>query len=304
MAIQNIKIEPDHWANMLWSLAAVDIVRDWELPWLPAARRVELSQYFSRGDIAARLTPQLHDQLRAADQRGSASRLGVYFENLWAFALAHHPDYQLLYRNLPLRADGRTLGELDFVVRHLPSDTTEHWEIAVKFYLQVDAKYWVGPGLRDRLDIKLARMRDHQLPVIRTPATSALLQQQGIHIDRQWTLMPGRLFRPLTAPSPTLGDDINADCAGYWWATADQFLHHFAPRNLRWAVMSKRTWLAPRHGSLPDSQPCAGIAAQLRAENRRGPFCVAGVDGGREQSRGFIVADDWYSAAQAAISST
>ena len=301
MTIQNTKVEPDHWANLLWTLAAVDIVRDWGLPWLPAARRVELGDYFSRGDISARLAPRLLRQLCEADLQGAASRLGVYFENLWAFALAHHPDYRLLHRNLPLRAEGRTLGELDFVVRHLPSGTTEHWEVAVKFYLQVGAEYWVGPGLRDRLDIKLARMRDHQLPVVRNPAASALLQQQGIHIDRQWTLMPGRLFRPLTTLSSTLGDDINVDCAGYWWATADQFVQHFTPRNLLWAAMPKRTWLAPWHRPLPGGQPCTDIAEQLRSENPRGPVCVAGVDGDRELSRGFIVADDWYLAAQAAI---
>lgn len=297
-------VQPDHWANLLWALSSPHIVRGNGLPWLPPQRRAELADFFSRADISARLAPLLNKDLSSGDRHGSASRLGVYFENLWAFAFTNHPHYELRYRNLPLRVAGRTLGELDFVVHHLPSGHTEHWEIAVKFYLQVTGEYWVGPGLRDRLDIKLARMREHQLPLIRQPAALEILQQYNIQIERQWALMPGRLFRPLDNDAWPLHATINADTCHYWWAHLDEYRFHFAGRPLRWIRLPKRTWLADRGYQASHSDSGDSLADTLRGEDMRSPVCVAALDADREVSRGFIVPDGWYEAALAGIGGT
>ncbi|WP_237055433.1 DUF1853 family protein [Microbulbifer sediminum] len=293
MLARQSSVTPDHWANLIWALGAENIVGDFGLPWLPPQRQSELADYFSRNDIARQLAPQLQGTLDRADQQRSASRLGAYFENLWAFAFTHHPDYRLLHRNLPLRAGGRTLGELDFIVRHHPSGLTEHWEIAVKFYLQVQEEFWVGPGLRDRLDIKLARMREHQLPLIRQPAAAELLAQQGICIERQWALMPGRLFRPLDDGNTSLHRTINPATAHYWWAPADEFLFHFAALPYRWVRLPKRAWLAERGYLVTDTASCEAFAANLREEGSRGPVCVAAQNETGEAVRGFIVPDNW-----------
>ncbi|WP_346837430.1 DUF1853 family protein [Microbulbifer sp. SAOS-129_SWC] len=287
----------DHWENLLWALGAEDIARGGGLPWLPPQRRAALAGYFAQADTRAQLADTLDAELQRADAHGPVSRLGVYFENLWAFAFTHHPDYQLQQRNLPLRADGRTLGELDFVTTYLPDRCTEHWEIAVKFYLEVDSGYWVGPGLRDRLDIKLARMREHQLPLIRQPAARALLQQHNIRIDRQWARMPGRLFRPVDHGAMPLHAGINPHSCHYWWACADEFRFHFADRPFRWSRLPKRAWLADRGYGVDDSASATALADRLGADEQRGPLCVAAQQNGREVSRGFIVPDDWHDAA-------
>lgn len=300
------KPQPDHWHNLLWAVGSEDISRDSSLPWLPAQRRAELVGYFRRAEVRERLAPSLDSNtgsgpaqaLRQNDQQQNTGRLGVYFENLWEFAFRHHPDYELLHRNLPLRADGRTLGELDFVVHHLPSGATEHWEVAVKFYLQVDAKHWVGPGLRDRLDIKLARMRDHQLPFVHRNTASEILLRHGIRIDCQWARMPGRLFRPLGGhESLPVDDTVNAGSAGYWWATGEAFRRAFGRQPLRWVILPKRTWLAERGYRAQGSESADELANRLQLENRQSPVCVAAREGGRETERGFIVPGQWHSAA-------
>ena len=292
--------QPDHWANLQWSLGAPSILRDCGLPLLPSARQAALADFFARAENRAQLEPALGEALRRLDLQAGSGRLGVYFEELWAFAFRHHPHYQLLARNLPLRADGRTLGELDFVVQHLPDDTTEHWEVAVKFYLQVDARHWVGPGLRDRLDIKLARMREHQLPVIHQPAAAEVLQQRDIHIKRQWALVPGRLFTPL---HPRLPEDesINRDCSHYWWATAAVFKRHFADADLVWLNLPKRTWLAPLDSRQAKRSGAAQPEELLGGDQLQSPVCVAGITDDSERSRGFIVPDHWLSAALAGL---
>lgn len=295
MAAIELTTEPDHWSNLLWALGAPHIVSGQGLPWLPPERQAPLVDFFSEKQVQQELAVELEER---AGSSGS-QRLGIYFEDLWAFAFTHHPDYKLQAHNLPLRDSGRTLGALDFVVQHLPSDTTEHWEIAVKFYLQVDGEHWVGPGLRDRLDIKLARMREHQLPIARSPQAQQLLIRQGIQIARQWTLMPGRLFRPLRGKLPPPPVDINALSADYWWATAEQFTLEFSTRRWLWTPLAKHTWLADWGYSVSTEFSCEKLAERLLFGEQHSPVCVAGLTNGKEVSRGFIVPKNWHTAALA-----
>ncbi|SDJ93579.1 DUF1853 family protein [Microbulbifer yueqingensis] len=286
----------NHWANLEWACSTPHIATDARLPWLPAGRLAALGDFFRSGATRRRLQPELEATLAAS----TSPRLGVYFEDLWSFIFRHHPDYQLVARNLPLRCAGRTLGELDFVVRYLPDGVFEHWEIAVKFYLQVRGSYWVGPGLRDRLDTKLARMAEHQLPVAGYPESRSILAREGIHIDRQWTLMPGRLFRPLeqqNAPLHQSPTPVNPASCHYWWATAEQFIRQFEARALAWCRLPKRTWLAD-YGYRPGvSYDCDALARTLaNGEGKPGmqrPVCVAGRDDSGEASRGFLVPGNW-----------
>ncbi|GAB2508684.1 DUF1853 family protein [Microbulbifer agarilyticus] len=288
---------PDHWDNFLWMLDAADIAPGFPLPWLPQTRRRALADYFSSSGVRAQLEAPLQETL----QQGSSRRLGIYFEQLWGFAFTHHPDYTLLARNLPIRAEGKTLGELDFVVRHHPDSAVEHWELALKFYLQID-DYWVGPGLKDRLDIKLQRMHDHQLPVALGDTARAVLGNQGIQLDRQWALMPGRLFQPLAslaAPAPLPG--------AYWWADLATFHAHFptSRRDNTWLQLPKPCWLAPCSLGATESTPASAETAPELGEAllSRGPICVARSSPAGELSRGFLVPAGWHARALASIPS-
>eukprot|EP01030_Chromulinospumella_sphaerica_P026106 gene26106-26281_t len=85
----------------------------------------------------------LEQWLRRLDQDSSAllhwlslartRRLGLYYEQLWQFALHAAPGVELLAANLAIREEGRTLGELDVVIRDAEGD--HHLELAIKLYL-------------------------------------------------------------------------------------------------------------------------------------------------------------------------
>lgn len=277
---------PNHWNNFLWALASPDIAPEYPLPWLPQARRAALNRFFSQADIRSALEPRLLSQLTQL----KSHRLGIYFEHLWAFAFTHHPDYELLAHNFPIRDEGKTLGELDFVVRHKPDNTVEHWEIALKFYLHVE-NYWVGPGLKDRLDIKLDRMRTHQLPIAQDSCATERLRDAGISLDRQWALMPGRRFRPLNADFSTPPKP-----ADFWWADLATFSRHFANTDLEsWSLLPKPCWLAPVSGDL-GSTPASGESLN-EPLLVRGPICIAACDHRGESTRGFVVPADWHTRA-------
>lgn len=77
-------------------------------------------------------------------------RLGLHFENLVAAVLQHSQRYRLVARNVPLRVNGKTLGELDMLVEDRDTGDLMHWELALKFYLSLpgepEERAWPGPN--------------------------------------------------------------------------------------------------------------------------------------------------------------
>jgi hypothetical protein len=112
-------------------------------------------------------------------------RLGLYFETLYDALLTHLLGWQVLARNLPIRAGGLTLGELDFVVRNPHTGEVEHHEIAVKFYLGYQAQphgpaQWLGPNPADSLEGKAHRMQHEQALRAQLPEAQVALVGAGL----------------------------------------------------------------------------------------------------------------------------
>lgn len=244
-------------------------------------------------------------------------RLGSHFESLLAFWLAwpDNPCHRLLARNVAIRRDGRTLGELDFLVEDRRHGGIEHWEVAVKFYLGTgdgrSHRNWIGPGLRDRLDLKLARLIDHQLPLAGLPEAAATLRPllpagAGTTDLRPVCLLAGSLFHPAAMPGGHPGDSAGADPAlaapnhlRGWWQHRRDFLEHPDWQALHWLRLPKANWLTPVHptqlGDLPPPRPPAGLADDLPIAGPRSAVAVIGLRDGQEVTRGFVVGDDWPS---------
>ena len=123
----------------------------------------------------------------------------------------------MLASGIELRAEGRTLGELDLLV----SGEGEVWhlELAVKFYLCAPGRPgdawsdWIGPNGRDRLDRKLDRMRDHQLPLGQSEHARSHLAALGLPAPtRSAAVLHGVRFI-LARPGA---------CAGRWCTVAER----------------------------------------------------------------------------------
>ncbi len=150
----------------------------------------------------------LHDFIAARPTR----RLGHYFESLIAFWLAYLPSMQIIATNLQVKDSQRTLGEYDFLLRDASADIC-HWEAAVKFYLQAEPQaeqhVFIGPGARDRLDLKLDRVFSRQLKLGYTPAGREALPPD-IALNKAQAFIKGYLFYPLTQTATTLMSDSNS----------------------------------------------------------------------------------------------
>lgn len=226
-------------------------------------------------------------------------RLGYYYERLWWAWLQHNPRYQVLAHNIPLRDAQRTLGELDFIVLDRKRQHIEHWEVAVKFYLGVgDTQHlssWHGIGLRDRLDRKLHRMCDHQLPLLFTAAGQTYCQQQQWQITQQRLILQGRLFYPFATlknnkQKPPI--EINPTHHTGFWASRAQVLEHCLVDKFSWVLLSKEQWLAPITSSTATGGTWEQLIRQLNQAGQR-ECCVAQLENGKEVQRGFILPDEW-----------
>ncbi|WP_255856471.1 DUF1853 family protein [Marinobacterium rhizophilum] len=233
-------------------------------------------------------------------------RLGLYYEDLIGTLLsgALPCDPLSVRRNVQCAQAGITAGEFDFLYR-----STEQWfhlETAVKFYLCCGdgsaLEHFVGPGRRDRLDIKWQRLQQHQLRLASHPVGRECLDRLGIRNVHSQLLMPGYLFYRAGAevPGSTLHREISPRHQQGWWLPLRDLELLPASRDHRYAILSKLRWLAPAR--LADDQALDWHALREQLVARAGPALVVQlscvpVSGSRnrwcETGRGFVVPDDW-----------
>ncbi len=223
-------------------------------------------------------------------------RLGHYFESLWRFFLLWDEEYELLAHNLPVRDAGRTIGEFDILCFSHRLKRHIHLELAVKFYLGYENR-WLGPNVRDRLDLKLAHLTQHQLRLGEQPAAAPALDSLGIDRLQTRLVMKGRLFRPLPDLAASMKDAPADGAAGFYWLPVGALASTTPAPHDRFAILGRRLWFAPvSPADNLDRLDSAALRAELEARLEPGarPIQVAVLDpGGVETSRVFVTPDDW-----------
>nr|WP_269777900.1 DUF1853 family protein [Marinimicrobium alkaliphilum] len=258
-------------------------------------------------DVAGALRSDAYEILRAWDKTPAFApsalhepfpkRLGVYFEQLYACLMTELLGWELLAKNLQIPGNNQTLGELDFIFRNPHSGGLEHHEIAVKYYLgftdNTQAVRWYGPNSRDRLDLKTARLLDHQCTMGERPETRAVLHKLGLNEPLAVrTFMPGYLFYPehTSVPSPTQADPGHE--RGHWVYARDLELKG------DWVQLHKPHWLGPwvqAHRPLHTTANNAVAAVRDGAPPKLLAQLALNANTRRwyEQRRVFVVPDHW-----------
>lgn len=252
------------------------------------------------------------EPLQAALAAGKSTRLGLYFEKLWQFYFQEHPRWALLAHNLPITRAGRTLGAFDFLCRQ--GAQFWHLEMTVKFYLGVHGAaqpeawpQWRGPDTNDRLDIKLERLRDHQLALSHSPhSVNALskIAEGAARLDVSWQrglVMKGYYFYPGVSDQshvhpPPLGAHPR-HLRGTWWHL-DQFLPRLNTGH--WHRPNKLAWLSPvqlREPEAPMSEPAMRQLLRETVEEAQRPVLLTRMALNQrvwhEQERVFVVPGYW-----------
>ncbi|WP_124950981.1 DUF1853 family protein [Sulfuriferula thiophila] len=290
-------------------------VRD--LVWVMAAPGLlENADWVISDDECQQLLNQAMPQLQALDSQPDAlhawiaarnpQRLGPYFEVLLGYWITHLIDASWFAANQIVKAERIVTGEYDMLWRDAGGQIN-HWEAAVKFYLQIDQTAglagYVGTMTRDRLDLKTARLRDKQLQLSTTPAGAAALDnilpvENQSHPVRARALLKGWLFYPRNVPHP-LTDGLSPIHLSGWWAR--WAAHDFSlPANLHWRVLDRLAWLSPVIAAdtvnlLTEAEFMGSLSTHFAAEGA--PLLVVGLSqnshGWQEMTRGFIVPLMW-----------
>lgn len=227
-------------------------------------------------------------------------RLGQHFESLLVGWLASAPEFDLVAANLQVQDGKRTVGEFDLLVSH--AGEVEHWEAAVKFYLGTGDTHrlenWYGPNTSDRFDIKFDRLVTKQLRLADDPPARALLDARGIRVVRSRCFMKGRLFYPwptFMAGSLQPPDVVNPTHPRGWWMAAADVLPTFEATGARFVYLPKSLWLSPLWpGDFGASLSCWELQELLESPHAEQAIHVACVTGAGEESRGFIVKNQWF----------
>lgn len=242
----------------------------------------------------------LHDFIAQHETR----RLGHYFESLISFWLAHTPNLQLIATNLQVHGGGRTLGEYDFLFQDADKNIC-HWEVAVKFYLQAqplpELRTFVGPGARDRLDIKLDHVFERQLRLSHTLDGRAALPL-GVMPNQTRAFIKGSLFYPanqidgrLTPPGVSQNH-----LSGWWIRHPVKSLPHATPDGC-WTIKPRLRFLAPMRmdpefRGMGQDELCATLNAHFATSVESIQVIELQRDADnawREVSRGFVVHGRW-----------
>ena len=302
----NLSFHHAHVRDLAWAMASPSMLR--ESPQVVSNSRCQdvLQNHY---DWLLALDQQ-PESLTAALQKHPSRRLGYYFEHLVAFWLQQRLAGEFFASHVRVFEQKRVLGEFDFLFTQDDSYVLQHWETAVKFYLQFmhnDGEIlWYGPNARDRLDIKLDRVFNHQLRLSDSPQGKALLQEKGFQTVQAQTFFKGYLFYPVTRnwrQPASLPDIIAPDHLKGWWTTASQLQLPDSEVNDRWRVLPRLEWLAPRtiphaqQSILMNTQQLLGFLEQHFTHKQQSLLLVQMARDPKglwqEKSRGFVVSADW-----------
>jgi len=265
-------------------------------PTLTPARRLWLEQL-------DRDATRLHEHL----SRQRSHRLGVYFEHLWHFFLDQDPATELVAHNLPVHDGGRTLGEFDCIYRCHERQRYIHLELAVKFFLGYGADSsgqaasqwheWLGPNSRDRLDLKVGHLMQHQVQLGEHPRARELLASLGIPALHKELAIKGYLFQPITStlPPPVA---FNSQSRMQQWLSVDQLEHYLTGLESRhYLVLPRKRWLAGAYAD-PQARVLGADELQKAMHSHFGQDSRAQLVAGLDQSatechRFFVTGPDW-----------
>ncbi|OOE77008.1 DUF1853 family protein [Salinivibrio sp. ML290] len=185
-----------------------------------------------------------HKLLPSPSPYKGPKRIGFYYQWLLTQLIDCHPHLGLEAEEIQINEGGKTRGAIDFLVRY--QGQLEHWEVAVKFYLAHDNR-WLGPNAKDALDIKVARMLDHQLALSSHP--SFCQQYPHWQPSEKRLMVQGRLYRHYHHGEQPLPEwpPVNHDSIGGWWCWPDAL-----PTDREFAVLARDQWLSlPAFADLP-----------------------------------------------------
>lgn len=225
--------------------------------------------------------------------------MGKYFEQLVFFILARDERYEIILQNHQIVEEKTTVGEIDLIVRDAVSDKLEHWEIALKFYLQSTASAeqtaMLGPNAKDNLARKINKLIEHQMTLSSHPQIQRLLNGQSIDSK---LFIKGQFFYHLKNETVTTTDSNPQHDSGYWCFHSE--FETMLSDELKWTIVDKPDWIGHHQTTdadelLASKQTIAFLNNHFGSKNQS-VLCVGMKESNgiwQETKRGFVVNNSW-----------
>lgn len=180
-------------------------------------------------------------------ETGSRQLLGKRFEKFVEYWLRFSGAYEVLLSNTQIKQGLRTIGELDFVVKHLESGELWHFEVACKYYLGYKNSSlwsnWLGINAKDSLEEKMTKF-DRQLSIFQKPEGKELLQRERLIQPQSFLLMKGyffyewKSFRGTKSPKYSTGEHHTGV-----FLKRSEMPAFFSAHN-SWVILNKQHWFS------------------------------------------------------------
>ena len=225
--------------------------------------------------------------------------MGKYFEQLVFFMLKNDNRYELMLANHQVREGNRTIGELDLIVKDTQTQQREHWEIALKFYLQCDSsprhQKLIGPNAVDDLARKMEKLTKRQMPLSRHSSIQYLV---GAEKTESRLFLKGQLFYHL-GKAFILPTNANPNHEKNWWCHVSE-MDEMLSSDLKWCILDKPDWIGRHQRNVDFKQLSSNgmkehLAKHFESDNKS--VLIVGMiqteNGWIENTRGFVVNNNW-----------
>ncbi|SHI89039.1 DUF1853 family protein [Pseudozobellia thermophila] len=193
-------------------------------------------------------------------------RLGHQMEHVFHQLISHSKQYRVVLRNLLVKEDKRTVGEIDFILKNRDTEQLVHVELTYKFYivdLSVSAPVHrlMGPNRRDRFFAKMEKIKKRQFNMLHSDAGKRALESVGVDTAgiRNECCFKAQLFMPHAERKFDLHPFNNRCKAGYWihydGFDSEEFRQHryYIPPKPEWVIAAHDKVSYIPHGNiLPD----------------------------------------------------
>ena len=173
-----------------------------------------------------------------------------------------------------------------------------HWELAVKFYLGFGDtrqwKNWFGPAKKDRLDLKMNHLINHQTVLCQQEATKKVLRSKNIKIDSSAVVMKGCLFYPSASGNHEAPQFANIDHCRRRWVRFSALTDSLENETLYHPLIGEG-WMADLAATdYAEAYTLSNIQSLITSGEYRLPLLLSVINQGVESEKIFVVRDDWH----------
>lgn len=175
-------------------------------------------------------------------------RLGHQMEHVFKQLVSSSTTHEVVLNNLLVEEDKTRVGELDFILKEIKTNTYLHVELAYKFYIinpDISEPIYrlMGPNKRDMFYTKLGKLKEKQLPLLHHDSLNHYWETLEINPNdiHQQCCVKAQLFEPFEGRTSIR--PLNRQCIVGKWIKFDDFntkefgaAQYYMPRKLEWVI--------------------------------------------------------------------